>query len=83
MSKQFTPVAHITDEHINRDSRGAMQLAAPILDGAVAHLAPEARAAAETLVLNVPGATFTFEVDLLGTHRITIHFAGGSIGVDE
>jgi len=35
------------------------------------------------LLFNIPDLTWTIEVDLMGHHRVTIHFKGMEIGVDE
>lgn len=46
-------------------------------------VSPEALSVAQALLIQLPEVTFTFEVDVVGRHRITVHFGGGSIAVDE
>ncbi|HEY9758908.1 MAG TPA: hypothetical protein V6C97_27310 [Oculatellaceae cyanobacterium] len=38
---------------------------------------------AEKLMLDLPGFDWTIEVDLMGRHRITVHFKGISVSIDE
>ena len=43
----------------------------------------DAAAAISALALQIPDLAFTFEVDILGNHRITVHFKGADITVDD
>lgn len=38
---------------------------------------------AQKLALELPAADWTIEVDVLGRHRITIHFKGIGVSIDE
>lgn len=38
---------------------------------------------AQKLLLDLPGVDWTVELDVLGRHRITIHFKGLGISIDE
>lgn len=35
------------------------------------------------LRLKIPEFAFTIDVDILGNHRVTVHFGGGEILIDE
>ena len=37
----------------------------------------------QQLRLDIPEFQFTVEVDLFGNHRVTVHFKGGQIAIDE
>ncbi len=63
--------------------RSAMQFGAKDTDGPVQGFSREVLDVAEQLTLQLPGIDWTIEVDLLGHHRITIHFEGLSVAVDE
>lgn len=64
-------------------SKGAMELAVPKLLSVAGDQADELLKVAAGLVLQLPAFDWTIEVDVFGTHRITVHFKGGSIDVDE
>lgn len=47
-----------------------------------APVSAEAMAAAAYLTFHVPEFSWTFEVDVFGGYRITVHFKGAEINVD-
>lgn len=80
---QFTAVLTRSsfEEEIERYS--AMQVRGEESAKLFPTVADETLDIAHWLILNVPALDWTIEVDILGRHRITIHFKGGSISVDE
>lgn len=64
--------------HENAMARGAAEIARPGPD-----YPAETLALANSLLLQLPGFDWTIEVDILGRHRVTVHFEGGTIAIDE
>lgn len=56
----------------------ATETALAVLPGADVLTAEE-----RNLIFTVPDVSFTFEVDIMGRHRITVHFGGETLAVDE
>lgn len=46
-------------------------------------LNPETLELAHSLALQIPEFDWTIEVDVLGSHRVTVHFKGASVSLDE
>lgn len=46
-------------------------------------LRPETEQLCQSLMLQLPGIDWTVEVDLFGQHRVTLHFKGLDIQIDE
>jgi len=80
---QYTPVFHHTPSVTTEAWDSAMVSAIEVYQSQLDKLSPLAAEAVQYLLINLPEFSFTVEVDLLGAHRITIHFGGGSIAIDE
>lgn len=78
-------VRALTSRHYNDmlNSESAMSFRSASTEALPAGVTPETLELAHRLTFDIPGATWTIEVDFLGHHRVTIHFEGASISLDE
>lgn len=80
---QFTPV--LTSEHFRQlqERKSAMPLGVRDISTVHPAVSDETIALAQQLMLQIPDFSWTIEVDILGRHRITVHFKGAEVSVDE
>lgn len=80
---QFAPVLTSRSYKALLARRSAMADGAPGSSGPAAGMSQETYDLAQSLMLHVPEFEWTIEVDVLGSHRVTLHFKGAEISVDE
>lgn len=80
---QWFPVGRFSSYDVPPDPKTAMvhkdtKMALPI--GTASN---ETETLIRTLTFQVPDVEFSVEVDILGRHRVTIHFKGADISIDN
>lgn len=80
---QFTAV--LTREHFQQlqERKSAMPLGVRDISTVHPGVNEETLKLAQQLMLQVPEFSWTIEVDILGRHRVTIHFKGAGVSIDE
>lgn len=80
---QFAPVLTSASYSTYMRQRSAMEHGVRESVENVPHYAPDTLELAHSLALQIPEFDWTIEVDVLGSHRITVHFKGASVSLDE
>ena len=83
MAHNWTPVYSTKGQQRPTMDKGAMATRIATSVRAAIHSDEETARAVEALILSIPGFDVTVEVDIAGKHRITVHFQGASISIDE
>lgn len=80
---QFTSV--LTSESFRKlsERKSAMPLDARAISTVHPAVSDQTIALAQQLMLQVPDFSWTIEVDILGRHRVTVHFKGAEVSIDE
>lgn len=79
---QFTSVLTKESFVALTDKRGLLPMTAADIRSDHPGVSESTLELARTLMLQVPEFSWTIEVDLLGRHRVTVHFKGAEIGID-
>lgn len=79
----YTPVLTARHYHMMTNPKTAKRLGFTQEMLNASAVSPAMLDIAEGLVLTLPGIDWTIEVDLMGHHRITIHFKGIDLKIDE